>query len=263
MITYGISLQTLIPVRRSPGDKNEMVDQLLFGDFVKVKDSFENWYLIESVDDENEGWVDKKQLHNISEETFNQFLTSARFFLTDAFSECINLKDNTPTRLILGSQLPNLRNSTLTIEEESFSFNGDFNSLQRNPDKKQFKATTQKYLNAPYLLGGKSPFGIDSSGFVQMVYKLSGVFLKRNSSQQAQQGELINFINESQLGDLAFFENEEGNIIHVCIIIDNEHIIHAFGKVRIDKIDHNGIFNEQEMRYSHKLRLLKRIFTEL
>jgi cell wall-associated NlpC family hydrolase len=96
-----------------------------------------------------------------------------------------------------------------------------------------------------------------------MVYKLSGVFLKRDFSQQAQQGELINFINESQLGDLAFFENEEGNIIHVGIIIDNEHIIHAFGKVRIDKIDHNGIFNEQEMRYSHKLRLLKRIFTEL
>ena len=263
MVTYGISLQTLIPVRRSPGDKNEMVDQLLFGDFVKVKDSFENWYLIESVDDENEGWVDKKQLHKISEETFNQFLTSARFLLTDVFAECISLKDNIPIRLVLGSQLPNLRNSTLTIEEQSFSFNGDFNSSQENPDKKQFKATALKYLNAPFLLGGKSPFGIDSSGFVQMVYKLSGVFLKRDFSQQAAQGELINFINESQLGDLAFFENEEGNIIHVGIILDNEHIIHAFGKVRIDKIDHNGIFNEQEKRYTHKLRLLKRIFTEL
>ena len=173
------------------------------------------------------------------------------------------MKDNIPTRLVLGSQLPNLRNNTLTIEEESFSFNGDFNSLQENPDKKQFKTTALKYLNAPFLLGGKSPFGIDNSGFVQMVYKLSGVFLKRNSSQQAQQGELINFINESQLGDLAFFENEEGGIIHVGIILDNEHIIHAFGKVRIDKIDHNGIFNEQEKRYSHKLRLLKRIFNEL
>ena len=263
MVTYGISLQTLIPVRRSPGDKNEMVNQLLFGDFVKIKDSFEDWYLIESTDDEYEGWVDKKQLQNISEETFNQFLTSVRFFLTDVFSECINLKDNIPIRLVLGSQLPNLRNSTFTIEEESFLFNGNFNSSQENLDKKQFKATALNYLNASYLLGGKSPFGIDSSGFVQMVYKLSGVFLKRDSSQQAQQGELVNFIHESQLGDLAFFENEEGNIIHVGIILDNEHIIHASGKVRIDKIDHNGIFNEQEKRYTHKLRLLKRIFAEL
>ncbi len=81
-------------------------------------------------------------------------------------------------------------------------------------------------------------------------------------SQQAAQGELVNFIHESQLGDLAFFENVDGNIIHVGIILDNEHIIHASGKVRIDKIDHNGIFNEQEMRYTHKLRLLKRIFAE-
>ena len=95
-----------------------------------------------------------------------------------------------------------------------------------------------------------------------MVNKLSGVFLKRDYTQQAQQGELINFIHESKLGDLAFFEDEEGNIIHVGIIIDNEHIIHASGKVRIDKIDHNGIFNEREKRYTHKLRLLKRIYAE-
>ena len=262
MVTYGISLQTLIPVRRSPGDKNEMVNQLLFGDLVKIKDSFEDWYLIESTDDEYEGWIDKKQLHNISEETFNQFLTSARFFLTDVFSECVYLKDNTSTWLVLGSQLPNLRNSTFTVEEESFSFNGNFNSSQENLDKKLFKTTALKYLNAPYLWGGKSPFGIDSSGFVQMVYKLSGIFLKHDLSQQAAQGELVNFIHESQLGDLAFFENADGDINHAGIILDNEHIIHASGKVRIDKIDHNGIFNEQEMRYTHKLRLLKRIFAE-
>ena len=263
MVTYGISLQTIIPVRRSPGDKNEMVNQLLFGDFVKVKDIFENWYLIESTDDEHEGWVDTNQLHSISEETYNQFLTSARFFLTDIFNESVNLKDNTSTRLVMGSQLPNLKNRTFTIEDESYSFNGNFISSQENLDKKLFKANTLKYLNTPYLLGGKSPFGIDCSGFVQMVYKLSGVFLKRDYTKQAQQGELINFIHESKLGDLAFFEDEEGNIIHVGIILDNEHIIHASGKVRIDKIDHNGIFSEQAKRYTHKLRLLKRIITEL
>ncbi len=134
--------------------------------------------------------------------------------------------------------------------------------LLENHQKSRLKKNAISYLNAPYLWGGKSPFGIDCSGFVQMVYKLSGIFLKRDAAQQAQQGELVNFIHETQLGDLAFFENDEGNFVHVGIILDNEHIIHASGKVRIDKIDHNGIYNEQSRRYTHKLRLIKRIIEE-
>jgi len=262
MATYGISLQTLVAVRKSPGDKNEMVNQLLFGDFVEIKDVFENWYLIESIDDGYEGWVDKKQLQQVTEETYNLFLPSARFFSTDLVSECQLIENNSVFQLVLGSQLPHLINDTFTIENNSFSFKGNYISVTQNPKKEQIGKTALKYLNAPYLWGGKSPFGIDCSGFVQMVYKLSGIFLKRDASQQAQQGELVNFVHETHLGDLAFFENEEGNFVHVGIVLDNEHIIHASGHVRIDKIDHNGIFNEQERKYTHKLRLLKRIFEE-
>lgn len=117
----------------------------------------------------------------------------------------------------------------------------------------------KKYLNAPYLWGGRSIFGIDCSGFIQIVFKMAGIMLPRDSSQQIEKGEIINFLEEARQGDLAFFEDEEGTIIHVGILIDNQTIIHASGKVRIDKIDHNGIYNKELQKYTHKLRLVKRI----
>jgi hypothetical protein len=262
MATYGISLLTLVPVRKSPGDRNEMVNQLLFGDFVEIKDTFEDWYLIETIDDGYEGWVDKKQIQQVKEETFNLFLPSERYFTIDLLSTCTSMESSTEIQLVMGSQLPHSVNNILTIENNSFSFHGNFISATKKPQKVNIKKTALAYLNAPYLWGGKSPFGIDCSGFVQMVYKISGIFLKRDASQQAQQGELVNFVHETHLGDLAFFENDEGRFVHVGIMLDNEHIIHASGKVRIDKIDHNGIYNEQERKYTHRLRLIKRIFEE-
>jgi len=115
------------------------------------------------------------------------------------------------------------------------------------------------FLNAPYLWGGKTPFGIDCSGFTQMVYKLCGYKLLRDAGQQATQGEALSFIEESEPGDLAFFDNEEGVIVHVGIIMNDNYIIHAHGKIRIDRIDHSGIFNVDTQRHTHKLRVIKKI----
>jgi cell wall-associated NlpC family hydrolase len=115
------------------------------------------------------------------------------------------------------------------------------------------------YLNAPYLWGGRSPFGIDCSGFVQMVYKLKKVKLLRDATQQATQGEIVNLLEEAEPGDLAFFDNEEGQISHVGMLIDRFRIIHASGQVRIDAIDHEGIFDGKLEKYTHKLRLIKRM----
>ena len=119
--------------------------------------------------------------------------------------------------------------------------------------------TAFMYLNAPYLWGGKTPFGIDCSGFTQMVYKLCGHKLFREAKQQATQGEVLSFIEESEPGDLAFFDNNEGVITHVGIIMKDNYIIHAHGKVRIDRIDHSGIYNVDSKRHTHKLRVIKKI----
>jgi cell wall-associated NlpC family hydrolase len=119
--------------------------------------------------------------------------------------------------------------------------------------------TAFMYVNAPYLWGGKTPFGIDCSGFTQMVYKLNGYALLRDASQQATQGVPLSFIEESEAGDLAFFDNEEGKIIHVGIIMDDNYIIHASGKVRVDRLDHLGIYNAELNKHTHKLRVIKKI----
>jgi len=126
-------------------------------------------------------------------------------------------------------------------------------------DKSTLVDTALLYLNTPYLWGGKTPFGIDCSGFTQMVYKLNGFKILRDASQQASQGEALSFIEESTPGDLAFFDNSEGVITHVGIIMEDHHIIHAHGKVRIDLLDHSGIYNVDTQTHSHKLRVIKKI----
>lgn len=125
--------------------------------------------------------------------------------------------------------------------------------------KSQIIQTAFTYLNTPYLWGGKTPFGIDCSGFTQMVYKLNGYKLLRDASQQATQGEALSFIEESEPGDLAFFDNSEGTITHVGLIMEDNYIIHAHGKVRIDRLDHSGIYNVDKRKHTHKLRVIKKI----
>ena len=120
----------------------------------------------------------------------------------------------------------------------------------------------RKYLNAPYLWGGRSPFGIDCSGFSQIVFKMLGVKLLRDASQQVSQGRIIDFVEQAQAGDLAFFENKKKRIAHVGIVFPDQKIIHAHGKVRIDNLDHFGIFNEENNKYTHRLRVVKRILPD-
>jgi cell wall-associated NlpC family hydrolase len=115
------------------------------------------------------------------------------------------------------------------------------------------------YLNSPYLWGGRTPFGIDCSGYSQIVYRMCGVDLPRDASQQAEVGDRLSFIEEATPGDLAFFDNNEGRITHVGILLGDNKIIHASGKVRVDRIDHQGIFNDEMHDYSHHLRLITRV----
>ena len=117
----------------------------------------------------------------------------------------------------------------------------------------------QSLLNVPYQWGGRSPMGMDCSGFTQVVFKILGKKLLRDAWQQAEQGVLVNFIEEIQPGDLVFFDNEEGRIIHVGIALANHKIIHASGCVRIDNLDHHGIYNTETRKYSHNLRIIKRV----
>lgn len=243
-----------IPLRSEPSDRSEMTSQLLFGDFFEVLEEKDQWSRIKLSFDDYEGWVDSKQYFQITPSEY-EMLQNARLQCAADLVEYITTPNNLLIPIPLGSDLRFL--NFPTINASNFQFDGAYS--QQSDQKNQLLETAFLYLNAPYLWGGKSPFGIDCSGFTQMVYKLNGHKLLRDASQQATQGEALSFIEEAEPGDLAFFDNEEGKIIHVGIIMGDNYIIHASGKVRIDRLDQFGIYNIDTGRHSHKLRVIKKI----
>ncbi|MBP1225217.1 C40 family peptidase [Flavobacterium sp. 1355] len=251
---FGICNLAIVPVRSEPSDRSEIVTQLLFGEHIEILERQNQWSKIKIQFDDYQGWVDSKQYQIISEANYNQ-LSNEAIILNADLIDYITAPNNLLLPIPLGASLSFLNNSE--INTSNFDFEGTKTSGVK--PKNALIATAFMYLNAPYLWGGKTPFGIDCSGFTQMVYKLNGYKIHRDASQQALEGEPLSFIEESEVGDLAFFDNEEGNIIHVGIIMENNYIIHASGKVRIDRLDHLGIYNPELNKHTHKLRVIKKI----
>ena len=246
---YGICNLSIVPLRGEGSDLGEMVTQVLYGEHFKILESRKKWSRIRLAFDKYEGWIDNKQFLNISEEEFAHF-EGTQLKLSSDLVDVVTAPDNQLSSICLGSNVS-------ASEFLKHHFEGKF--ISGILPKEHIIETALLYLNTPYLWGGKSPFGIDCSGFTQMVYKLNGYKLLRDASQQATQGEALSFIEESEPGDLAFFDNEEGKITHAGIIMKDNYIIHAHGKVRIDRLDHSGIFNYDVRNHTHKLRVIKRI----
>ena len=246
---YGISNLSNVPVRMEPTDTSELVSQVLYGDVFKVTEQRKSWSKIRLVFDKYEGWVDNKQFIEITEEQYSQLHKETPKLSFDLV-EFIEDNNHQLHPILLGSSL-----NGLSLLEH----NHDGSIIEGIKAKTNIIKTAFLYLNAPYLWGGKTPFGIDCSGFTQMVYKLNGYKLLRDASQQATQGEPLSFIEESEPGDLAFFDNNEGIITHVGIIMSDNYIIHAHGKVRVDRLDHSGIYNVDRKTHTHKLRVIKKI----
>jgi len=251
---FGICNLAIVPVRSEPSDRSEIVTQLLFGEHIQILERQNQWAKIKIQFDDYEGWVDSKQYQVISEANYNQ-LSKEAIILNADLIDYITAPENVLLPIPLGASLSFLNNNE--INTSNFDFEGTKTSGIK--PKNALINTAFMYLNAPYLWGGKTPFGIDCSGFTQMVYKLNGYKIHRDASQQALDGEPLSFIEESEAGDLAFFDNDEGNIIHVGIIMENNYIIHASGKVRIDRLDHLGIYNPELNKHTHKLRVIKKI----
>jgi len=257
---YGIGHLSVVPCRAEASDSSEQVTQLLFGETIKVYEKKRSWYRVKTAHDSYECWMDENQFQFITQREFEQLNEKKPFVVSD-LAEVLTKEDGTELMTILmGSNLPNIKNKIVDVKEATWKFEG--NSIDSNETQEKGKLTENAFmlLNAPYQWGGRSPFGIDCSGFVQLVYKLNGIYLPRDASQQASMGQALSFIEEAEEGDLAFFDNEEGNITHVGIILSNNRIIHASGKVRIDKLDHQGIYNQEKRDYSHRLRLISSIY---
>lgn len=256
---YGICLLSVVPCRKEASNTSEMVTQLLFGEHYTVIENGEGWIKIKVAYDNYECWVNIKQHTKISETTFNQIQNQIPVYSNELVQVITNKNAQINFPISLGSTMPFLKDKTLNFESHYFGFDGQVSVPNQKGSAQDIISTAYLLINAPYLWGGKNPFGIDCSGFTQIVYKLNGYKLPRDASQQVELGTPLSFVEEAEAGDLAFFDNEEGNIVHVGILLNNEQIIHASGSVRIDKFDHYGIFSSDTKKYSHTLRVIKKI----
>ncbi len=256
-MNYGISSLSLIAVRAEPSHRSEMVSQLLFGEHFEILSSQDDWLRIRMCYDDYEGWIPAIQSTPIEDETYRELEKQEMCVSYDLVQ--IAVHERIMQSVVLGSSLPYFKGNKCRIGELLYNFDGNARFPETLESSNVIIENAYMYLNCPYLWGGRSPFGIDCSGFTQMVFKLAGKRLRRDAWMQAEQGMLINLLDEAQPGDLAFFDNAEGKITHVGILLTKNKIIHASGRVRMDMIDHHGIFNEAIRKYTHHLRLIKRL----
>ncbi|MGB8190795.1 MAG: SH3 domain-containing C40 family peptidase [Chitinophagaceae bacterium] len=253
---YLVCCVPVSPVREHASHRSEMISQVLFGEVVEVlEEGTDKWVRVRCLYDGYEGWTRLQMFTEVREA-----IAKCEAHITADWSNDITINGQT-MRIPFGCDLRGLMNGNAEWGKYSWSFKENhLDPKYTKPNEKNIRKLTNVFLNTAYLWGGRSVFGIDCSGFVQVVYKSFGISLLRDASQQATQGEAIGFLQEAVCGDLAFFDNEEGKITHVGILLNDHEIIHASHKVRIDKIDNQGIINAETGERSHKLRIVKRYF---
>jgi gamma-D-glutamyl-L-lysine dipeptidyl-peptidase len=254
---FGFCELAVVPVRTEPSDRAEMSTQLLFGDIVEITEQTGSWLNIRNHFDEYAGWIDFKQVRIITDDEYRRLKEARHFVNRDLMADSV-MYSGQAVRLPAGCSFYDLKGRVMLVGEQQYVLLGAaFQAHYDGTDK--LIETAMGFMSCPYLWGGKTYLGLDCSGLTQVVYKQHGINLLRDAIQQSAQGELISFLSDSKPGDLAFFDNSEGMIVHVGILLANQKILHCSGKVRVDNIDHQGIFNKELNRYTHSLRLIRRV----
>jgi hypothetical protein len=257
---YGSINVMLTAVRKAPTEKSEMINQLLFGEKIIIHKAINSWLYVESVLDGSTGWI-KNSFESISDMQI-QHGKDDQLIIVPRLNWITNVQNEEDIIfLVPGAELvPGKKNrEEIRIDNKSYRINTPINKEDFTCDRQHIRETAISFINAPYLWGGRSIFGIDSSGLVQVLFKIHGIHLPRFAGQQVTMGANISFIEDAKPGDLMFFDDENGEIDHVGIITDKGRVIHASGSVRVDTVDHQGIYREDKGEYSHQLRTIKNI----
>ena len=254
---FGVCRLSAVPVIAEPR-MAVVVSQLLFGDAYEVTDRSKDkhWLRIKITFDGTEGWINILHHHSIPQEYFLQIVQADFKITTDVVSTILYKKS--PLPILLGSVVP-IASAELFKMDEQFAFNGETKPVSQKREGEFIKSISHKYLNAPETEGGKSPFGISPQGLIQMVFKISGYVLPWELSQQALAGKKVKDTGAAKPGDLAFFKNKSGHIIHGGIVLAESKIIHAYGQVRVDLLNDEGILHADSKVYTHMLAGLRRV----
>lgn len=249
-------------MRREKSERSEMVSQLLFGEVYEVLEEEDKWLNIRLLHDNCCGWIDRKAYKEVGGEFVEKYQSSNQLIMSEVFNLVAKKGDWENKMIMAGSVLPfyDAYARTLMIGDEEYIVKGFLREVGIESLRELLIQYALMFYNAPYRWGGRTPNGVDGAGLVQMVYRLAGIAIPRYIDQQAGAGQVLSFLEEAQPGDLAFFGDSSGAVTHVGILWEQGRIIHASGKVRVDKIDHHGIFNEDLKRYTHTLKVVRQIF---
>ena len=255
---YGIIYLPLVPLRASNDECSEMTSQLLFGECVEILETCEKWLYVCNLSDDYRGWVDRKMICPLSLEAFQMLqINASEFKACVPLSQCWKKSSN--EKMLLPASAVLWLNEKKQCVFGKYDYNPAEIFVKTTQPGKQVIYYACQFLNTPYLWGGKSVLGIDCSGLVQVVFNIIGIQLPRDASQQIETGTTVTSLQQAKAGDLAFFSNEKGRVIHVGILINKKQIIHASGWVKIEQINANGIISNTKNDYSHRLFAIKRI----
>ena len=252
---YAICTVPAAPVRKEPNHRAEMVNQLLFGETMQVLETKDEWFRIKSTYDDYEGWLTN---HLISEMDKETALSDAGFVTTER--DNLLMHGAEAIYLPMGSSLVGFDEAKNLLWDKSYQYHGNYRNTAKSFDSELLRKIIQGWMNTPYMWGGKTFMGVDCSGFVQTVFKVLGIKIRRDAYQQAEQGIAIENLQEAKPGDLAFFQNENSKVTHVGILLKPNKIIHASGRVRIDTIDEEGIMNVDTGKRTHRFHSMRRYF---
>jgi hypothetical protein len=257
-MNYGICTLGVIPVFRTPEITGNIINQLLFGETFEVIEQQGILAQVRSAHDQYEGWIDSRQSETIGVEEFTYLADHNHAVIQDLAAVVIRGGIEFP--VVKGGTLPQDEHGRFSINADEYIFRGTSLQPPQGPlESSHLMTIARSYLNCPYFWGGRSPFGIDCSGFVQTVFKCLGIKLKRDACQQVHQGKEITHLSDAKTGDLAFFTSIAKGVPHVGIVWPQGQIIHAAARVRIDQLDATGIYSNAEEKYTHRFTWIRRM----